>query len=88
MASDIQFNEDRNIRRLYTQKRQHKSEPKMIQFLVERGWAKDEKTAAYILMGVICVLVIMAFVAPAIFGNDSQEFRPEDNPALNDGYYS
>jgi hypothetical protein len=68
---EVQFDEPKY--RIPTRHSQHNL---FIDFLIKRGWAKDERQVIYILLGVlgVCILIIVWFLS----GGGYENVKPND----------
>jgi len=82
MPDDIQFDEEEKSRLLYARVEQSSRAPKIVRFIVEKGWVKDANQATYVLVGITALVALIAIVvfivAPSPDDNKlgSDQLRP------------
>ena len=84
MSEGIQFEDDQDAKFLYSRIEKSRQAPKVVRFMVDRGWVRDEKTAMYVMLGVAIAAAIIAITFPMIFGGEDTDdgYVPEEDPAL------
>ncbi len=79
MSDDIHFDEDRSF--LYSRLDKGNVAPKMVRFLVDKGWVKDEKTAGTVLLSVAAIILIISiFVWASVFGGSASVDKLDPDP--------
>ena len=73
-GNDLQFDEDHNL--LYARVESSSKTPKLVQFVVNTGIAKDEKTAMYVLVGVAVLIIIVTILLFATSGSTNVPLTP------------
>ena len=65
MPEGIQFEDDQDAKFLYSRIEKSRQAPKMVKFMVDRGWVKDASQATYMLLGVAALVFVVSIF---IFG--------------------
>jgi len=84
MPEGIQFEDDQDAKFLYSRIEKSKQAPKVVRFMVDRGWVKNASQATWVLVGVVVAIVIIAIVVFAKVGtgldpSTTIELLPEES---------